>query len=83
MEGHSIARPIGSHAMISTRKPESMTADERRQEVATILARGLLRYVRAAKSAESPPPETSSDARRKGLAVRPERRLSVAQRPAG
>lgn len=25
--------PIGSHAMITTRDPESMTADERRQEV--------------------------------------------------
>jgi len=53
--------------MISTRNPESMAADERRQEVAGILARGLLRHVRAAKSAESPPPKTSPKARRKGL----------------
>ena len=83
MEGHSIARPIGSHAMISTRNPESMTADERRQEVATILAGGLLRYVRAAKSAQFTPPDTSSEAGRNCLDVRPETRLSVAQRPAG
>jgi len=41
--------------MISTRNPESMTADERRQEVASILARGLLRRVRTAKSAETAP----------------------------
>jgi len=53
--------------MISTRNPESMTADERRQEVAGILAHGLLRYVRAARSAESPPPETSSKTRRNCL----------------
>ena len=69
--------------MISTRNPESMTADERRQEVAAILAGGLLRYLRAARSAQSPPPETSSEARRNGLDVRSETRLSVAQRPAG
>ena len=48
-----------------------------------ILAGGLLRYLQAAKSAQSPPPETSSEARRKALDVRPETRLSVAQRPAG
>ena len=40
--------------MISTTDPESMTADERRLEVASILASGLLRRVRTAKSAESP-----------------------------
>ena len=69
--------------MISTRNPESMTADERRQEVASILARGILRCVRAAKSAESPPPETSSKDHRNCLDVLSETRLSVAQRPAG
>jgi hypothetical protein len=69
--------------MISTRKPDTMTDAECRQEVAAILAGGLLRYLQAAKSAQSPPPETSSEARRKALDVRPETRLSVAQRPAG
>ena len=69
--------------MISTTDPESMTPDERRLEVASILACGLLRRVRTAKSAESPPPETSSKARRNGLDVPGETRLSVAQRPAG
>lgn len=62
MEGHPIAHPIGSHAMISTCNPESMTVDERRQEIAAILAGGVLRYLRAARSAQSPPPETSSEA---------------------
>ena len=33
--------------MTSTREPDAMTPDERRQEVAAILARGLLRRLRA------------------------------------
>ena len=36
--------------MVSTRDPETMTADERRREVAALLARGLLRRVRAART---------------------------------
>ena len=34
--------------MTSTREPETMTPDERRQEVAAILAQALLRRLRAA-----------------------------------
>jgi len=37
--------------MISTTDPESMTAEERRLEVASILARGLLRRLRVAGTA--------------------------------
>jgi len=36
--------------MISQTDPESMTAEERRREVAAILANGLLRRLRAAES---------------------------------
>jgi len=41
--------------MISTTEPESMTAEERRHEIAGILARGLLRRIRLAGTAASPP----------------------------
>ncbi len=69
--------------MISTTDPESMTADERRLEVAGILACGVLRRVRLAKTADSSPPKTVSEMPRKGLDVSAETRLSVAPRPAG
>lgn len=69
--------------MDTTRHPDTMTADERRQEVARILAQGLVRHIRltrslpadAAKDAEKP-----SDPR---LDLSSETRLSVAQPPAG
>ncbi len=69
--------------MISTRDPETMTADERRQEVASILAVGLLRCVRTSKTAASDaapelPPES-----RIGLDLPSKTRLSVAQQPVG
>ncbi len=69
--------------MISTTDPESMTAEERRREVAAILASGLLRRLRTAKSAASPPGRKTSKERRTGLEVSLETRLSVAPRPAG
>jgi len=64
--------------MISANDPESMTAEQRRLEVANILACGLLRCVRMAKTAESPPRKTSQNR----LEVPVETRLSVAPRPA-
>lgn len=69
--------------MITTRDPETMTADERRQEVASILAAGLLRHVRTRKMAISDaatesPPESQID-----LDLPSETRLSVAQQPVG
>jgi hypothetical protein len=69
--------------MISTTDPESMTADERRREVATILANGLLRRLRAAESAASSPAKTVLKGSKTGLELPAETRLSVAPRPAG
>jgi len=69
--------------MISTTNPESMTADERRLEVASILAGGLLRRVRMAKTPASSPPKTISEMSRNRLELPAETRLSVAPRPAG
>jgi len=69
--------------MNTTRDPESMTADERRIEVASILASGLLRRVRQAKAANPDAHQTSSPGSRIGLDLPAETRLSVAQRPAG
>lgn len=69
--------------MITTRDPETMTADERRQEVASILAAGLLRRVRTSKNqasdaAPESPPESQID-----LDLSSKTRLSVAQPPVG
>lgn len=69
--------------MITTRDPETMTADERRQEVASILAAGLLRRVRtlntpASDAAPESPPKSQID-----LDLPSKTRLSVAQQPVG
>jgi hypothetical protein len=69
--------------MISRTDPESMTAEERRLELANILARGVLRRIRLARTADSGPHETVSESPRKGLDGPAETRLSVAPRPAG
>ena len=69
--------------MISTTDPESMTAEERRLEVAGILARGVLRRVRMAKTAMSPARKIVSEGPETGLDVPAETRLSVAPRPGG
>ena len=69
--------------MMSTADPETMTADERRFEVASILARGLLRRVHAAKTTDLTPPKTVSKEPQNCLDVLAETRLSVAPRPAG
>lgn len=69
--------------MITTRVPETMTADERRQEVASILATGLLRRVRTSRTpASDAAPELPPESRI-GLDLSSETRLSVAQRPVG
>ena len=44
--------------MTSTREPDAMTPDERRQEVAAILARGLLRRVRTKRYPPSWSPQS-------------------------
>lgn len=69
--------------MISTCDPETMTEQERRDEVARILAAGLLRHIRAAKSMPSDAVETSSPAPRIRLDLPSKTRLSVAQGSTG
>jgi len=69
--------------MISRTDPESMTAEERRLEVAGILANGLLRRIHMAKIAMLPAPKTVPKRPETGLEVSAETRLSVAPRPAG
>ena len=69
---------LGSLAMISTTDPESMTPDERRLEVASILASSLLRRVRMARTGESPPRKKVSKRPRNRLELPAETRLSVA-----
>ena len=65
------------------RDPESMTADERRDEVAGILAAGLLRRVRQVEMGRFDAGEISAPKSRNGLDLPSETRLSVSQRPAG
>lgn len=69
--------------MISTPNPQTMTERERRDEVANILAAGLLRHVRATQSRHDDADETSSPESRNGLDVPLKTRLSVAHRPTG
>lgn len=69
--------------MITTRDPETMTADERRQEVASVLATGLLRRVRTMKTAASDAALESSLKSQNRLDLPSETRLSVAQQPVG
>ena len=69
--------------MITTRDPETMTADERRQEVASILATGLLRRVRTPKTVASDAAPDSPPKSQIGLDLPSETRLSVAQQPVG
>lgn len=82
MGGH-ITPPPGSLALITTPDPEIMTAEERRLEVAGILAYGLVRHVRTARTGLLPTPKTVSKRSKTGLDVPVETRLSVAARPAG
>jgi hypothetical protein len=67
----------------ATRHPDTMTADERRQEVATILARGLVRHIRLTRSLPADSAERAEKPAENGLDLSAETRLSVAQPPAG
>jgi len=64
--------------MISTTDPESMTAAERRLEVASILASGLLRRVRMARTGGETPGKKVSKSPRNRLELSAETTLSVA-----
>lgn len=65
--------------MVSTRKPESMTPAEREAEIASILARGLVRAHRAQHENAA----NSGDSRAEGLELSGDASLSVETRPAG
>jgi len=67
----------------STRDPESMTADERRDEVASILARGLVRSVMANRARTSRASVNLADCARTCLELPGDLPLSVAPRPGG
>ncbi|MDQ7014662.1 MAG: hypothetical protein Q9O74_12335 [Planctomycetota bacterium] len=69
--------------MTSTRNPESMTVAERRAEIASILARGLVRTVRIANSGTSSTVQKVSESGDSGLDLPTDSPLSVAPRPAG
>jgi hypothetical protein len=60
-----------------------MTSDERRREVASILAQGLLRYVRASRVGDSVTTDAPAEDSQIPLDLPAETRLSVAPRPAG
>lgn len=68
---------------MDTIDPETMTGSERAAEVANILARGVIRAVRIARSRSArdiaPAAESSTDR----LELSPDAGLSVAARPAG
>jgi len=65
--------------VVSTRKPESMTPAERDAEIASILARGLVRAHRARRENEA----NSAESRAEGLELSGDASLSVETRPAG
>jgi len=69
--------------VLSNRDPESMTSDERRREVASILAQGLLRCVRASRAGDSATSDAPVEPGQIPLDLPAETRLSVAPRPAG
>ena len=60
-----------------------LTANERREAVAAILARGVLRHHRRIGRLGSGPGENSPDFSPEGLEVLGETRLSVSERTAG
>ena len=69
--------------MVATADPESMTTEQRRQEIASILAQALLRRVRAGRTGRSGTAQTVPEPRRNELDRPTASRLSVAPRPAG
>jgi len=68
--------------MKSNRNPETMTAEERRAEIAGLLARGLLRAVRNGQARTPSDGEKVSDSTETCLDSSGDLPLSVALRPA-
>lgn len=69
--------------MPSVKAPESMTPDERRREVASILALGVLRFRRMARLGLPATPAGSRPQAENGLEQSRESRLHVADGSAG
>ncbi len=69
--------------MTSMIASSSMTPEQRRQAVAAILARGVLRYHRRTTRLESGRGENSLDSSPEGLEVLGKPRLSVSERTTG
>ena len=65
-------------AVDTTRNPESMTVAERRDEVASILAHGLVRSVRDARNRTSSPVKKVSESGEDGLELGGQSSLTVA-----
>lgn len=63
--------------------PTTMSAADRRAEVARILACGLVRYVGAARARASSPPGESADSGNIALELGEQSRLTVVNRPRG
>ena len=66
--------------MVTAVDPESMTSEERRLEVTSILARGLLRCILLARAGDPRSLERVSKKSQNGLDLPAESRLSVARR---
>jgi len=71
------------HYADTTRNPDTMTADERGDEVAGILARGLARALRAIAAANAGDDENLAEDGETCLELPDDPGLSVAPRPAG
>jgi len=67
----------------TTRNPETMTAAERRAEIASILARGVVRAIRASRGPISALEDEAEERGGTCLDLRGDLPLSVAPRPAG
>lgn len=65
------------------REPETMTETERRRELASIFARGLLRSIGHARACHTRAVEKDSEAADTGLDLSANSPLSVVPRPAG
>ncbi len=65
--------------MIATSHPDTMTVEERRQEISRILATGLVRYVQQARMAPDSSSHKSSPLLPIGLDVPAKLRLSVSR----
>lgn len=68
--------------MVATADPESMTTEQRRDEVARILALGVLRRLQGGQTGPPKAGETVSESCRNELERPARARLSVAPRPA-